>query len=61
MLVLTRKPGTSIIIGKRFINIKILEINGQQVRLGIEAPANISIHRDEIYEKIEQQEDEEQY
>lgn len=38
MLVLTRKPGTSIIIGNRLIDIKILEINGQQVRLGIEAP-----------------------
>ena len=52
MLVLTRHPNQSIIIGKELITIKILEISGQSVRLGIEAPQEFSIHRDEIYNKI---------
>ncbi len=51
MLILTRKLGECIKIGDD-INITLLEIKGSQVKLGIEAPQNISIHRQEIYEKI---------
>jgi len=51
MLILTRKLGERIRIGDD-INITLLEIKGSQVKLGIEAPRNISIHRQEIYEKI---------
>jgi len=51
MLILTRKLGECIRIGDD-INITLLEIKGSQVKLGIEAPRNISIHRQEIYEKI---------
>ena len=51
MLILTRKLGERIAIGDD-ISITLLEIKGSQVKLGIEAPQNISIHRQEIYERI---------
>lgn len=54
MLILTRKSGEGIRIGDS-ITLRIIEIRGNQVRLGIEAPKNISVHRDEIYELIRQQ------
>jgi len=51
MLILTRKLGERITIGDD-ITIDLLEIKGSQVKLGIKAPENVSIHRQEIYEKI---------
>jgi len=51
MLVLTRKPGEGIIIGDD-INIKIIEMKGGAVRVGIEAPRDTKIYRQEVYEKI---------
>ena len=51
MLILTRKLGEEITIGDD-ITIKLLEIKGSQVRLGIKAPRHVSIHRQEIYERI---------
>ena len=54
MLILTRKLGERITIGDN-ITITLLEIAGSQVKLGIEAPKGISIHRQEIYERIRQQ------
>lgn len=51
MLILTRKIGESIIIGND-INIVILAIRGGQVKIGISAPKEISVHRDEIYRRI---------
>ena len=51
MLILTRKLGERITIGNDIV-ISLLEIKGSQVRLGIEAPKGISIHRQEIYERI---------
>jgi carbon storage regulator len=50
MLILTRRLGESIVIGDDII-IRVLDINGQ-VKLGIEAPQDISVHREEIYAKI---------
>ncbi|MGM0471741.1 MAG: carbon storage regulator CsrA [Bacillota bacterium] len=52
MLVLTRKQEESIIVDDQ-VEIKILEIEGNQVKLGIEAPSEISIHRQEVYCQIE--------
>lgn len=52
MLILTRKPSESIIIGDNKVKIKILSIKGRQVRLGITADESISVHREEIYNKI---------
>lgn len=51
MLVLTRKPGEGIIIGDD-IKITIVEVRGNGIRLGIEAPAEKKIHRQEVYDKI---------
>ena len=54
MLALTRKRNESIMIGDN-IEIKILEIVGDKVRLGIEAPREIAIHRKEIYLQIQEE------
>jgi carbon storage regulator len=54
MLVLTRKPDQSIMIGPD-IEITILEVRGEQVRLGINAPREVSIHRKEVFEQIRQE------
>jgi carbon storage regulator len=54
MLVLTRKSGEKITIGDDVV-VNIVEIKGSQVRLGIEAPKGISVHRSEIYERIQRE------
>lgn len=54
MLILTRKSNESIIIGNN-IEVKVLEIRGDQVSLGFSAPRNISIHRKEVFEAIQQE------
>ncbi len=51
MLILTRKSGEGIRIGDD-IRVVVLEIKGNQIRIGIEAPQNTQVHRDEVYEKI---------
>lgn len=51
MLVLTRKCGESIIIDNN-IKITVLKTQGQQTRIGIEAPPEIAVHREEIYQRI---------
>lgn len=56
MLVLTRSIGERLIIGDGEIILRILEIRGNQVRLGIAAPLNIPIHREEIYQRIKEKE-----
>jgi carbon storage regulator len=54
MLILTRKLGEKIIIGDD-ITVTLVEIKGTQVKLGIEAPEHIEIHRQEVYERIRQE------
>lgn len=54
MLVLTRKVQQSIMIGDE-IEIVVLEVRGEQVRLGIRAPKNVTVHRQEIYSQIKQE------
>ena len=51
MLVLTRRLGETIVIGDDIV-IKIVDIHGKQIRVGIEAPSEISVYRGEIYERI---------
>lgn len=51
MLILTRKIGECITIGDQ-IKVYVVDIRGKQVRLGIEAPSDAVIHREEIYQKI---------
>ncbi|MCL2789952.1 MAG: carbon storage regulator CsrA [Desulfobulbus sp.] len=54
MLVLTRKPGEGIIIGDN-ITIKIIELKGGGIRMGIDAPRNTKIYRQEVYDRIRQE------
>ena len=52
MLILTRKPGERLIIGDD-IAVTILSVKGNQVRVGVQAPASIAVHREEIYDRIQ--------
>lgn len=52
MLVLTRKPSEALMLGDE-VKITVLEIKGKQVRLGIDAPSDVAVHRQEIYLRIE--------
>ncbi|MBN1380244.1 MAG: carbon storage regulator CsrA [Deltaproteobacteria bacterium] len=54
MLILTRKLGETITIGDDIV-ITFLDIKGKQLRVGISAPKNVSIHRGEIYQLIQEQ------
>ncbi len=54
MLALTRKVGESIIIDDN-IEITVISVHGDQIKLGIEAPRNIAIHRKEIYLQIQEE------
>ena len=54
MLILTRKLGEKITIGDD-ITVTLIEIKGAQVKLGIEAPKSVEIHRQEIYERIREE------
>ena len=54
MLILTRRVGETIVIGDD-VTFTVLAIRGNQVRLGITAPQNVSVHREEIYNRIQQE------
>lgn len=56
MLVLTRKQGESIIIGDgdNKTTLTVLGVKGNQVRIGVEAPKDVAVHREEIYDRIKQ-------
>jgi carbon storage regulator len=54
MLILARKPNESIIIGDQ-IEISVIDIKGDQVKLGITAPKNIKVYREEVYRAIQRE------
>ena len=52
MLILSRKPGESIVIDGHIV-VKVVRVEGDVVKLGIEAPATVPVHRQEVYEEIQ--------
>jgi carbon storage regulator len=54
MLVLTRRANQSIVIGSDIV-ITVLEVRGDQVRIGIKAPRDVTVHREEVFAEIQQQ------
>ncbi|MGZ4737138.1 MAG: carbon storage regulator CsrA [Acidimicrobiia bacterium] len=55
MLVLTRRSNQSIMIGKDIV-VTVLEVRGEQVRIGIRAPRDVEVHREEVFEALHESE-----
>ena len=56
MLILTRRVGETLVIGDD-VNVTVLGVRGNQVRLGVDAPKEVAVHRDEIYQRIQNEGD----
>ncbi len=54
MLILTRRVGETVMIGDE-VTLTVLGVKGNQVRIGINAPKNVPVHREEIYERIKRE------
>ena len=52
MLILTRRVGETVMIGDQ-VTVTVLSVNGNQVRIGVNAPKNIEVHREEVYERVQ--------
>jgi carbon storage regulator len=52
MLILTRKIGESLMIGEE-VTVTVMDVKGNQVRLGISAPKDVAVHREEIYDRVQ--------
>ena len=58
MLILTRRVGESVVIGED-VTVTVLGVKGNQVRIGINAPKTVAVHREEIFERIKREQSEE--
>ena len=58
MLILTRRVGETVMIGNE-VTVTVLGVKGNQVRIGVNAPKDVAVHREEIYERIKREEDQE--
>jgi carbon storage regulator len=54
MLILTRRVGETLMIGNN-VTVTVVGLNGNQVRLGINAPKDVEVHREEVYERVQQE------
>ncbi len=54
MLILTRRVGETLMIGDQ-VSVTVLGVKGNQVRIGVNAPRNVSVHREEIYDRIQRE------
>ena len=59
MLILTRRVGETVVIGNN-VDVTVLGVKGNQVRLGVKAPREVSVHREEIYKRIKDEKQEQQ-
>lgn len=57
MLILTRRVGETLMIGDK-VNVTVLGIKGNQVRIGVDAPKDVAVHREEIYQRIQREKEE---
>ena len=59
MLILTRRMGETVVIGDD-VTVTVLGVKGNQVRLGVNAPKQVAVHREEIYERIQREQEDDQ-
>ena len=59
MLILTRRVGETVVIGND-VDVTVLGVKGNQVRIGVNAPREVAVHREEIYERIKAEEGQDQ-